>query len=209
MLSQQDQHTSLRLHPWPYSLGLLPPCERISESISERSFSIRVRSDSRNIRCEKKASRRSRLRKAAALHCRAADFSLARTEADRGMPHSTANSPKIVPGPASVSTRSRCWRSTKTCILPVRTSRTNVGLSPSLSSTSPGEYSLISPDSNSIRAPSKVNPWNSGNRVIEIAYCSFTESTSVGFAFRLHDRVTETLRLPQSSQLRERLEAPS
>jgi hypothetical protein len=41
---------------------------------------------------------------------------------------------------------------------------------------------LTSPDSNSIRAPSKVNPWNSGNPVIKTAYCSFMEGTSAGHA---------------------------
>src|SRR5207245_6008595 len=84
--------------PVNYLLSLLPPCDRVSELINDCSFSIKVRSDSRNIRSDRKTSLRSSLRKSVALHFRTADLSLARTEADRGMPHSKANSPSTVRG---------------------------------------------------------------------------------------------------------------
>src|SRR6266404_9268257 len=78
----------------------------MNESISDRSFSTNVRRASRKILCDSEGSRSSSRRNASSLHCKTAELSLARTEADRGMPHSTANSPRMLPGFVWVRTKS-------------------------------------------------------------------------------------------------------
>src|SRR5882672_1299599 len=97
----------------------------MNESISDRSFSTSVRRASRKILCDSEGSRSSSRRNASSLHCKTVELSLARTEADRGMPHSTANSPRMLPGFVWVRTKSFSSRSTKTSSLPVNTSTTS------------------------------------------------------------------------------------
>src|SRR5438445_1958997 len=129
-----------------------------------------VRSASRKIRCDNDGSRSNIVRNASSLHLSTTELSFASTDADRGIPHKTANSPRTVPGFASVKIKCSSSRSTKTSSVPVNTNNTKSALSPSLSNTSPGTCCLTSPEFNNRFAPFIVIPLKSGKPVIRSAY---------------------------------------
>src|ERR1051325_9257536 len=148
------------------------PSLLVSESTSSRSLSTSVRKVWRKIRCANERSRRSRVCSVSSLHSSTVEFSLARADAERGMPHSNESSPRIVPAVASVSTKSLPLRSTKTSIWPARISAANSAGSPSFNKRSPAASCFTSPASSNRLAPFMVNPSNSGKVVINSAYCS-------------------------------------
>src|SRR5204863_8372198 len=69
-----------------------------SESTSSRSFSTKVRSVSRKMRWASERSRNNKVCSDSSLHFRIVESSFARADAERGIPHKSANSPRIVPG---------------------------------------------------------------------------------------------------------------